>query len=678
MRLTTLRITAEVARNHGIHECQIERVPQVIAFVGRNGTGKTRILSAIMQSLNSNWSPEQMEQQVQDLPDKVKQAIKAIPPVAIEFINAEAAQPARTNNNLVRAVDISARQRLAKAQSALHSNPHRQTNIEAARTKWHEARAETQKYVIHVPTAELLALSSVTSGPAGTNQSTAYRTLLTGKSEGRKLLFEKLIQGARAFLRDFSHDLADDYFEHIENLDRFVETPNNKQLGVLQGLFKKFLHKELTWTKKRGARTKQEDGVVVKMSGEFLVNNRPFDYDTFSQGEKVLLAYVMFFFLVSQNKDLNLSECIFILDEPEVHLHPEAEISIINSIRELIGSTGQLFIATHSVNIVSHLDVREIFPVRDGQIISPSRNAVGRAIDELFGLDAHSNRLAKFLGDIDNWAFAGFIEQCLSEPEVVLKAPAEDPECNLILTAIAGQKDGCLLLDFGAGHGRVSSRISQQAVVSPNIDALEPNGDYHAHLRAIGIRNIHTNYESLSAGAYDCIFLCGVLHEIPVTHWVETITRIQSALKPDGQLLIVEDLYLPRGEYVNDHGFLVMDTKSLSALLDSDVLIKYEHVDPKYINRIMCVAVDKERIGIVSRDTARAALLLRKESIFSEYAELKKRRPEGPSRMAQGRKLAYLTQQYINLDHALKCLEDTSADPLVTVNVERLGGLPKP
>ncbi len=665
MRLKTFEITPVIAAKYGLKPGKLERLQSVVAFVGRNGMGKTRALNALVEFLGAQHSPEELLEIMDDIPDPVLAIIKAMRPEILEVINAEhkARQGAALAQRpqMLRREDVLAKERLNRALATVNTpQAQRKVNVNVIKEKWESTTMELRRRVIRVPTTALTAMNNGGGGPKGRHQSNAYKTLISSKGATLDSLFTALVEGALPYLRELAHDLAGEYFENIEDLVAATKTPSYGQLQLLQQLVRKFLRKELSWNKRQASRTKEEDGVLVKMAGELWLEGRPFTYESLSEGEKILFAYAMFFFLVSLNKELKLEECIFLLDEPEVHLHPEAELAIVDSIREIIGSTGQLIIATHSINLLSHLDVREIFPITEGKFEAPSRSAVGSAVDELFGLEEHGQRLASFLGDISDWAFASFIEQCLTNPEVHLKAEDEDPECRLLIDVLKEDSARAVLLDFGAGQGRVSQKLFEGGQSLQNIDAVEPNDDFHERLNQVGIGSIYSSYENIPEGAYDVVFMCGVLHEIPVVKWLSAFQQIAKSLTPTGKLIIVEDTVLPRGEFIEEHGFLVLDELSLKCLFNTDAMTIFKDSNPKYTERILCAVVARKVIDSISMDSLGRALTMRREAVYDLYTELRKKRLTGADRLAHGRKLAFLTQQHLNLVQAERVLSGAS------------------
>lgn len=91
---------------------------------------------------------------------------------------------------------------------------------------------------------------------------------------------------------------------------------------------------------------------------EFLLNNREIKYFQLSSGEKQLII-ILLTVLIQDNKP-----SILFMDEPEISLHIEWQMKIIQYIRELNPNV-QVIMATHSPAIVMEGWMDKVFEVRD-------------------------------------------------------------------------------------------------------------------------------------------------------------------------------------------------------------------------------------------------------------------------------------------------------------------------
>jgi hypothetical protein len=62
--------------------------------------------------------------------------------------------------------------------------------------------------------------------------------------------------------------------------------------------------------------------------------------------------------------------------------------------------------------------------------------------------------------------------------------------------------------------------------------------------------------------------------------------------------LIIEDKFLPKGEVAHECGYLILDSKELKILLNSNNILELKLEEERYKDRILFCAVEKEQIKI--------------------------------------------------------------------------------
>lgn len=111
-----------------------------------------------------------------------------------------------------------------------------------------------------------------------------------------------------------------------------------------------------------------------------------FSIDKLSEGEKQLILSVGMS-LVLNNKNL-----LFLLDEPDVFLHPKWQQEFISSIRKGLDEGSMAIITTHSPNIVSDLKNQNLHLLRKGKVVTKALKYYGKTVDNIlgdyFGLDS--------------------------------------------------------------------------------------------------------------------------------------------------------------------------------------------------------------------------------------------------------------------------------------------------
>lgn len=135
-------------------------------------------------------------------------------------------------------------------------------------------------------------------------------------------------------------------------------------------------------------------------------NVEPVDLDDLSSGEKSIIQ--MFFPMVERSIRVLLTEvgggvaattarsaqCVLV-DEPELHLHPNLQLKVLDYFRVLASSNDtQVIVATHSPTMVESASFEELFVLRPVEMVSPGENQLIqvasdeerlRALRDLFG-----------------------------------------------------------------------------------------------------------------------------------------------------------------------------------------------------------------------------------------------------------------------------------------------------
>lgn len=382
---------------------------------------------------------------------------------------------------------------------------------------------------------------------------------------------------------------------------------------------------------------------------------------------------------MNQNSKLRIQESIIIIDEPELHLHPESEFKIIQKISDLIKDKGQLWIATHSISILSSLSYDEIFMIKSGKVFPPSRITPGNSFVELMGLEDHIEKLTQFITNISTWTFLNFMGQCFADPDVIRCAQDNDPEFELFKKSIKEREGHSILLDFGAGQGRIYKEFikDEELVNKIQYSALEPDESNAAELKALNIPT-YLDYNELPEKIFDIVLLCNVLHEIDISKWEVTLNRISNSLNDNGFLIIIEDQKLPKGEKIEGAGFVIMDIESLAKLFSinsapTQLLIN----DERYKDRILCTVIPKTNLEKVTNTTISDSLQKLRENIFERLKKLRGIPVTTENKLTLGRESAYCSQLYINClfasqilsgdNETLEKTKDESFSPLSVV-----------
>lgn len=658
MRFETIKLSEGITKTKGIGEINMQRLSNVVALVGKNGSGKSRILDLIEENVFNTINIHRVvDNSISHLPKGLETYQTQLQPFKDLFIIQEKIQEANNkaqkdpNNHVLKS-------EARVLQRQLQTNPLHQANQA-------QVANFTQQVNQIIPTLKPNHLRRIRHNEIQELQQAI------GDVKDNLLPFETLIENvagntnydelksihrsALNFLSKLPHQLAFDRYDCIANDKVFEDRVSYKRFQSLKKFIKDFLSKDLTWEQKTASGNLTETGNNVTFTGLWKINDRLFNYGEFSDGEKTLFAYALLFFLLDQNPNLNIKESVILIDEPELHLHPDSEIDLIEGIKNAIGEKGQLIIATHSINILSMLNYEEIFMVKDGLITHPSQVTPGKSLSELMSIEARVNKLSDFLSSISTWTFVNFMAQCFSNPEVIESSKAEDPQIEAFKKAISekSSKDTNMFLDFGAGKGRLFEQIKSDYNFIDNISysALEPETEFHPKLTELGAANIYTTYNELPQNSFDFILLCNVLHEIPVDEWEQNLNKIISALKPNGHLIIIEAKVLTKGEKIGKIGYLLLDLEELQQLFKLSSLPSSIKVEGGK-NSITCAVINKSELTTITRDDIVNTLIALETNTFKKIESMRGTIYETKELYGVGRKTAFLSQQHINAKFA--------------------------
>ncbi len=393
-----------------------------------------------------------------------------------------------------------------------------------------------------------------------------------------------------------------------------------------------------------------------------LMFNRKLDTASLSDGQRALLRVAV----ALHAQSTKLDEAILVLDEPENHLHPDALVEFID---RLIKATpnGQLWIATHSIHVLSYVEPESLWFAEDGRLSWAGRQPE-HVLRSLVGDDERVGRLERFIHLPSILAMERFAAECLLPPSI-LSTGAEDPQSKQVYKIIASHRSEeavLRILDFGAGRGRILVTLRQNIQnLSSYIDyrALEFNADARqscigaiADAYELGREAAETRvYESedalrqnLNEHSVDVVVMCNVLHEIHPDDWRKIFTQqaLSYCLKPGGYLLLLEDMKIPYGENAHKHGFILLDTEQLQTLfsIDREDSTQFSAHPSDNAGRLKAHLIRADALKNVTMDSVKRALERRRASAGERIQQLRSQ----PASFVNGHLLALYTMIYAN------------------------------
>lgn len=606
MKITGINIP-ENFESKGLKAINLSRFGEIVVIAGKNGSGKTRLLDILVRHANSCILDGNTKRSIIQSKEQYENALKT--------------QSSHPDSEQWKKV-------ITQHEEALEKNSYFQRDQE-------EQKINTVPFV---PKGLHLSASKDTTP---NNRKNAHNTAkhfanITNMHQNTLLYIAQ----------EYDYN---EYATHPNNVEDPECESLKKSFASLNDLIELFLGVRLG---------RDKDGCTLF--------GLDIDKAALSDGQKVLLQLCVM--LHAQNASLD--NVILILDEPENHLHPEAQIEFVSKIREVL-KNGQIWIATHSVHILSHVDVKDVYYMEDGALTYAGKTPE-KVLRGLVGNEDRVEKLRNFIDLPEQLAITQFTYECLFPPRIA-ETGSNDPQMtqiHAILRDFISENGIIRILDYGAGRGRLlaacyenesdkasfGSRFDYRA-----FDDTSSSAEVSKQCQEI-ISNVHgtldkryfTTHENIFSEidekTIDIIVMCNVLHEIEPKHWIEIFkssSAINYALSDDGYLLLVEDNAIPTGEKPNKDGFFVLgksELKMLFEIIESDKICSISYKDE---NRLYAHLIPKQYLGNISEETVHNALSTLKENVKEKIRKI--RRDSDCLTYKIAKESAFLIQQLANI-----------------------------
>lgn len=357
----------------------------------------------------------------------------------------------------------------------------------------------------------------------------------------------------------------------------------------------------------------------------------------------------------------SLEGSIIILDEPETHLHPKALLTLFDILRTSF-SLGQIWVATHSVELISYFYYESIWYIQSGKIRKMgSQSQV--VIRSLIGDENKRTLLYQFVTSPDAYALSAFATECLLPPDVKSGVNEDDPSTSLANAQISVND---IVLDYGAGKGRFCERLilgANRKNISVNFYAYDKYGyisDQYGKCSADECKAIMKKY-NISEDHYvgDCsniknfydlnankVVLINVLHEIAPSKWLETFDEIGKMICNDGYVLIVERTELTYGEKPYDSDYFVLQPECIETLFacsKTDFEVKVHETS----KRVVAYCIPASILQNATNDTIKKTILKLKD-VSADHIRSIKQNQSQDNLWLNGIKLAFWSHQFVN------------------------------
>lgn len=383
------------------------------------------------------------------------------------------------------------------------------------------------------------------------------------------------------------------------------------------------------------------------------ISNLELEKASLSPGQQYLLRIE-----IACNYNQKNEDYIFILDEPELHLHPAALITAIEKLRKNFPNT-QFWISTHSLALISNLMVSNknttVLFMENGNTTLFRSNST-QLLKGLVGEEENIFSCQQLLVLPDQYACNKFSVEC-SDPPKTLNASGDDPQTNLIETVLNPNN---VVIDYGAGKGRFLEELSisgknniAQSIIYYAYDKFKDDASKCKYIMKQNgfpednyFNNINDLINKINNEA-DYVLLINVLHEIPPIEWKKLFESISKLLKDSGKLIIVEREELTIGESPYDEGFLMI-TKSGSEKLFGKNNVKLLRHPQKH--HIVKYVVSKEGLFIDSKNVYNCISQIKEDSLYmiKKIKSETNKNDKNLKKYKVGIKLAFYLQQFAN------------------------------
>ena len=626
---------------NGLGEIRMSRLGKVVLIAGQNGSGKTRFLTNLEQLIASKMDRSSRKLTLRSKRDweTNSQSYKTARDKLITTHSEPRSESVQQRiDELLSDINVSARE-----LSAIDDSIARDSFLEMD-------EFDTRPTVIHFVPKELRLRDDHTL---------ARGEFVTAPQIDIRQGIGQLSEKAFAYIQQWHNR----YFNATHQNSRMQPEEKKKiveRYVELDRLISKFLGQSLTGDVDNN----------VQLFGRRLGQAR------LSDGQKVLIQFCVALHLA----DTNIKDVILFLDEPENHLHPAVLISVLRKISDEIFD-GQIWVATHSVHVLSMFDADSIWFMKLGSIF-PGGNIQKEVLHGLMGESSDIQRLRDFIDLPDVISRNDYAYQCLKTPMSVVtgvKDPQTKQAHNDLISAARSIGNPLRVLDFGAGKGRMIRAFAAADLESgTNTDewldyvAVEPSeqdrtlaGEEICQAYGTNSNRIFSGLSDVVGvyghGYFDVVLMCNVLHEIDPVEWCALFSSkspLFNLLKDGGRLLIIEDQLIPIGEMAYKNGFIVLDTPSIRVLFSADGG-EYSSTDFRGDGRLKAHSITKACLAKVSAHSRVKALVEHLNLSKANILEMRGRKHE-PT-YVDGRLHAFWVQQFANTNLALEQLDARQA-----------------
>lgn len=395
MRIKSINIP-EGDETQGLKTISLHGLSDMVLLAGENGSGKTRILSVIAEKLRNVMTSKQRAKVIADR-DRLKRFIaKAETNIAHVRTTINQLKSQEPSGRIERKITILEREISAEQNYITQQKEQLKLNLDTL--AWDEIVLEnTLDHTVIAVDCVPKEIRLTNYKNLNANQQNAQIT------EASKFGIGGLNQGSLSYIKQ-----KQDRWYSATHQNSTASEDNKKEAiddySKLKFLIEKFVNVSLD----------------RDLNDDPLVYGKPIGDVKFSNGQIILLQICVQIHAQAGN----LNNLVLFLDEPENHLHPNASIDLIETIR-YAAPTCQLWVATHSIPILSYFNEATLIFVKDGSA-EYSGSKPEQVLKTLLGDEERIGRLQNFTNLPATLALNRYAAECLVPPAVIGESEEDD------------------------------------------------------------------------------------------------------------------------------------------------------------------------------------------------------------------------------------------------------------
>lgn len=380
MRISKINIPKKLI-NNGLESVKMHRMGQLVLLAGKNGSGKSRLLNLISQTISQKPKKREKEQAEKDI-DAYNNAIT------------DQTEALKVNQqNLAKSEDenrVNIEREIERIENDLKSYKSELKKIMEI-FNWDLIETDTieDSYTIVPFIPKSLDLKDSDDFNRNQVKINAKNVDLVGVDSLAKGTFARIQLVQERFFNATHQNSNVPQIEKDEVIDEYER---------LKQLIHIFLNTELD----------------RNIDSEPTIFGFPLGQSNLSDGQKVLIQLCLA--IHCQSKALD--KLILFLDEPENHLHPSVIIETIERVIKYIPN-GQIWISTHSIPLLASFDPSNIWFMEDGKV-AYAGTVPENVLTSLLGNEHQISKLQDFISLPGILALNRHAYESLFHPESVL------------------------------------------------------------------------------------------------------------------------------------------------------------------------------------------------------------------------------------------------------------------